>query len=48
MSGLKIYSTQDSEIQKYIYSAYTSDAENIRKSFRVKVDVFNIICLVYC
>lgn len=36
------------EIQKYIYSAYTSDAENIRKSFRVKVDVFNIICLLYC
>ena len=36
------------EVQNLIYTAFGSDAETIRSSFKTKVNIFNIICLIYC
>lgn len=36
------------EVQKLIYSSFQTDAENIRRSFKLKVNIFNIFCLIYC
>ena len=36
------------EVQKLIYSSFKTDAENIRSSFKQKVNIFNIFCLIYC